>query len=199
MQSKSLLIAIAAFAVTATGVHAYGGTKLMTRAGLSEDQQSALEEARVLREEGDFSAARDVLVDAGINEETLRSLHGAMHESRQAMHDALEAGDYDAFKEAIEGTPLADIITSESDFELFQEAHELKDEGDFDGAKAIFDTLGIEAPLHHHGFKGGHMRGFSELSDEQREALNVARQANDRETIKAILEEAGVGPKFDNR
>ena len=50
MQSKSLLIAIAAFAVTTTGVQAYGGTKILNRAGLSENQIEAIEEARELKQ-----------------------------------------------------------------------------------------------------------------------------------------------------
>ncbi len=61
MQSKSLLIAIAAFAVTATGVQAYGGMKILEKAGLSEEQISAFETARELRQSGDIAGARDAL------------------------------------------------------------------------------------------------------------------------------------------
>ncbi len=196
MQSKSLLIAIAALALTATGVQAYGGSKLLTRAGLTEDQQSALEEAHTLRQEGDFVAARDTLVEAGIDEDVLRSLRDSMHESRAAVHAALEDGDYEAFKDAIIDTPLADSITTEEEFELFREAHELRRAGDREGADEIFNELGIETPTHRPYMMGRHGHGphmmFEEFTDEQREALRVARQSNDRETIKAILEEAGV-------
>ena len=197
MQSKSLLIAIAAFALTTTGVHAYayGGSKLLTRAGLTEDQQSALEEAHTLRKEGDFMAARDTLVEAGIDEKVLRSLREKMHESRAAMHNALEEGDYDSFKAAVVGTPLADIITSEEDFELFLEAHELKRSGEFEEAEVIFDELGIEESVRRPHMMSHHSRGYmmmEELTEEQRQALRVARQSNDQGTIKAILEEAGI-------
>ena len=195
MQSKSLLIAIAAFALTTTGVHAYGGSKLLTRAGLSEDQQSALEEAHTFRKEGDFTAARDTLVEAGIDENVLRSLREEMHESRAAMHNALEEGDYESFKTAVVDTPLSDIITTEEDFELFREAHELKRNGEFEEAQEIFDELGIEGPARRPHMMGHHNRGHmmvDELTQEQREALRVARQSNDKETIRAILEEAGI-------
>lgn len=199
MQSKSLLIAIAAFAVTVTGVQAYGGAKVLARANLTEEQRSALEEAHELRENGDTEAARNVLIEAGIDEEAMRSLREASREVHAEMHDAIEAGDYEAFKELIADTPLADIITSEADFELFKEAHELRQSGDHDGARAIMDELGFEEPEHGphgRGFGGGKMGpDLSQLTDEQRSALQVAREANDRDTVRAILEEAGIGPR----
>lgn len=121
IQSKALLIAIAAFAVTATGAYAHGGERLLERADISEEQRQALEEAHQLRLDGDFEAARDRLVEAGVDEETLRSLHRAAHQHKH------------------------------------HQAH-WKDE----------------------------------LTDEQLEALQAARQANDKETARAILEEAGI-------
>ncbi len=192
MQSKSLLIAIAAFAVTTTGVYAYGGGDILEKAGLSEEQKSALEQAHELRKSGDVEAARDVLVEAGIDENVLRAIHQARHEGRKNMHEALAAGDYDAFKTAIAGSPLAEIITTEADFEQFKQAHALKDEGELEEAKILFDELGVdmnEKRQRHH--KAVHAV-MSSLSDEQKEALQVARQANDRETVQAIFDEAGV-------
>ncbi|HEY0964718.1 MAG TPA: hypothetical protein VGE31_02900 [Candidatus Paceibacterota bacterium] len=192
MQSKSLLIAIAAFAVTATGVQAYGGMKVLERAGLSEEQISAFETARELKESGDLAGARDALLEAGVDEDTLRSVHEASKEMRDAMHAALEEDDYEAFREAVKGTPLAEVIDTEADFEKFVEAHELKEEGNWAEAKEILDELGVEPqhrfPGHRHGL--GHQ--LTELSDDQRDAFQVARKANDREAMKAILDEAGI-------
>ncbi len=192
MQSKSLLIAIAAFAVTATGVHAYGGTAVLERAGLSEVQISAFEAAREFRAAGDLDAARDVLVEAGIDEDTLRSVHQAAHAVRQSMRTALQAGDYEAFKEVIADSPLADIITTEADFVQFKEAHALRTAGEWEDAKEILDELGVE-PNQRHGYhKAFHRHPLKELNEEQRAALQVARQANDRATMQAILDEAGI-------
>jgi hypothetical protein len=194
MQSKYLLLAVAAFAVTATGVNAYGGTKAFTRAGLSEDQVDAIEEAQELRSNGDFIAARDTLVEAGITEETLRSIRQAAKESRSAMHEALEEDDYEAFIAAVKDSPLGDIITTEADFIQFKEAHELKRAGEREKAEEMLEELGIEPkdkPRHgHHGKRHHHFT--TELTDEQRDALRMARQSNDKETVEAILEEAGV-------
>tara|TARA_B100002051_G_scaffold172700_1_gene163300 strand:+ start:1708 stop:2301 length:594 start_codon:yes stop_codon:yes gene_type:complete len=187
MQSKSLLIAIAAFAVTTTGVHAYGGTKVLQRANISEDQIAALEEAHELRKNGDADSARDILIEAGIDEEVMRSIRDAKREIKNEVREAVENNDYEAFVEAIEDGPLADIITSEADFEKFREAHELREDGQHEEAREIFDDLGIERK-----HKPERPDIIENLTEEQREAVRVARAANDRETVRSILEEAGV-------
>ena len=184
MQSKSLLIAIAAFAVTTTGVSAYGNS-VINRAGLSKDQAVAIEEAHELRAAGNLLAARDRLAAAGINEEMLRSLHAAANEVRIAVHEAVEAGDYEAFQAAVADSPLADIITSEADFKQFREAHELRKQGMGSAAASLaghHHGIAPERPWFHH----------IELTDDQRAAFQVAKQANDRATMQAILDEAGL-------
>ena len=45
---------------------------------------------------------------------------------------------------------------------------------------------------HGHGKMGGKTPFLDELTDEQREAFEVASKANDKEAVKAILEEAGI-------
>ncbi len=199
MQSKSLLIAIAAFAVTATGAQAFVGTNYLNQSGLSTQQVEAFTQARELRRKGEVEKARDLLLEAGVTEETLKSLHKASRDSHEAMHNAIKNGDYEAFRVATEGTPLYDIINSEEDFKLFIEAHELKKEGKKDEANEIFDDLGLPTPKMEGGKgMGKEMRrgiphdDFLELSDEQRDALRVARQANDEETVAEILKEAGI-------
>jgi len=74
MQSKSFLLAVAAVAVTATGIYSSVGIKALERARLSRDQVSAFEVARELRDDGKFAEARDVLYAAGIDEMTLVTL-----------------------------------------------------------------------------------------------------------------------------
>lgn len=189
MNSKALLIAIAAFAVTTTGAHAYGGA-ILSRAGLNEKQVAAVEEARTLRAVGKFTEARDKLVEAGITEEDLRSVHKVANEARLAIYGAVVHKDYEAFKDAVIGSPLADLITSKVDFEQFCEAHELHTTGEREAAKEIMDELGFGlGVLQHH-----QIPSIIELSQEQREALRVAKQSNDRATIQAIFDEAGYEP-----
>jgi len=86
MQSTSLLIAIAAFAVTTTGVQAYGGSESLHKAGLDDRQVSAIMVAGNLQALGDIVAARDVLVIAGITDETLLQIHRAKRQADQAAH-----------------------------------------------------------------------------------------------------------------
>ena len=206
MKSKSLLIAIAAFAVTATGAQAYVGSKQLQRIGLSEEQRSALSEARELQAAGDATKARDVLVAAGLNEFSLMKLRHASHAAHQAIRAAVEANDFEAFKKAVVDTPIADIVTTSEDFAVFVEAHRLKAEGEWLEAKELLAGLGLptasmkrEGRLHAKvwGQSGKNAHGhkhFSrlDLTPEQREALLVAKQANDVETVRAIWREAGL-------
>jgi hypothetical protein len=203
MQSKSLLIAIAAFAVTATGVQAYGGSDMLVKAGLSQEQISAFETAREKRQSGDLSGARDTLVKAGVDEKVLQAMHKASKESRDAIRQAVEKGDYEAFKTAVAGTPLAASVDTEADFKLFVQAHLLKEDGKWEEAKKILDELGVKPAQHHFGM-GRHQgmgmgRHMQELTPDQQAALEVARKANDKEAVQAILAEAGVAVRGHHR
>lgn len=197
MNSKSLLIAIAAFAVTATGAQAFVGTNYLAQAGLTQTQIEAFTQARELRMKGKSEEARDLLLEAGLDEEAIDSIRAAAKAAHEAVHDAIESRDFAAFRTAIEGTPLYDIITTEEDFKLFVEAHDLRAEGKYAEARDILDELGVPArtskPGMGHGGRG--MMGGShliDLTEEQRDALRAARQANDKETVREILREAGI-------
>src|SRR3989344_3415276 len=169
MPSKSLLIAIAAFAVTATGAQAYVGTHYSQQLGLSSVQVQAFHQARDLRRKGEVEKARDVLVKAGVDEETMSSLRHASHE---AIREAVEDNDFAAFQAAVEGTPLYDLVNTEADFALFRQAPELKEEGKFIEAKLILDDLGLQAKpgmRHGHGhLYGGAFPGLTNRSEERR-------------------------------
>lgn len=194
MQSKSLLIAIAAFAVTTTGVHAYSGSKILSRSGLTDEQKEAFIEAEERKAIGDVAGARIVLAEAGIDKAVMQQVHQARHAAHAEMLAALQAGDFAAFTAAIADSPLADLITTEADFEQFKEAHELRSAGEFVEAADLFAGLGV-------AHSGKHPRPQSsqysqsrlaELNDTQQEAFMVAKQANDRVTMRAILKEAGI-------
>lgn len=203
MQSKSLLIAIAAFAVTATGVQAYGGTKMMSRAGLSPEQAKAFAVARELRQAGDPERARNTLIKAGITEAHLQSLHRVTIESRDAIREAVERQDYQAFQVAAVGSPLSDIVTSEADFRQFCQAQKLQLGGWWSTAGSL--KAGSEVAKEEVGegqYRSravSHTPYLSDLTSAQREALAVARQANDRDTIQAILAEAGVSDRHHHK
>lgn len=197
---KTLLIPIAALALTATSASAFN-PEILEDIGLSDTQISAFEEAHELRAAGDRDAARDVLVDAGIDEETLEEVRDAMKEARAEIREAIDAAvqdeDYDAFLDAVAGTPLEDKITSEDNFDLFVEAQALRADGDREGAREILSSLGIEGKER----KGGHRGGdrditnapfWGELSASQQEDIQAAIADGDRDSVKEILESAGI-------
>lgn len=193
MYSKSLLIAIAAFAVTATGAQAYVGAQYLERAGLSSSQVSALSQARDLRMKGKKEEARDVLLQAGVDAKAIDSLRQAARAAHDAIEEAVEKNDYEAFKLAAASSPLIDIITTKEDFAQFVEVHDLKAEKKFNEARELLGELGL-AGVNMHSAKGrfiphDHRALFTE---EQKDALRVAREANDFETIEAIMKEAGL-------
>lgn len=191
-KSKSLFVAVAAFAVTASGVHAFSSPELLIKAGLSDDQIIAVQEAQELKASGDIDAAKETLEAAGITKETMQHIRSVAKEAKQAVKDAVEAQDYDAFVVAAADSPLADLITTESDFDQFVEAHELRSAGEREEAQEIFAELGIEGKHHKGGKKLKRADMQSLLSDEQRAALQVAHEANDREAVRAIFAEAGI-------
>lgn len=192
----NILIPLAAFAVSMTGAVTLS-PDLMRQAGLNEQQIAAFEEARELKESGDFEKARDVLVSANIDEDVMEQLREAMKERRQdyniAIKAAIEAKDYESFKAAVKDSPLGEIIDSEAEFERFIQAHALIESGDRDGAKEIFDELGLERG--HGPFKGGMGQGhpfMDKLSDDQQEQLREAMRDQDHDRVREILKDAGV-------
>ncbi len=127
--SKSLLIAVAALAVTTTGAYAHSG--LLSRLELSEEQRAALQVAHELRQDGDLDAARDILLQAGFDEETLEQ----MRERTEAQHERM----LERFEDEL----------SDEQFDALQVAHAANDK---ETAWAILEEAGIERPLHreHH-------------------------------------------------
>lgn len=194
MNIKSVLIPVAAFAVTVTGVSAFN-SDLLVKAGLSDEQIDAFEEAKELRESGDKDGARDVLKEAGIDETVMDKLRGAMREKHSAVKEAVESNDFEAFKVAVAGSPLAEIIDTKEEFAKFVEAHNLMKDGNREGAKTIFDELGIEGREGH----GGPMSGdgkeppfFEKLTDEQKTEIKAAFEARDHDKVKELLTSYGI-------
>jgi hypothetical protein len=189
MHSKSLLIAIAAFAVTTTGVHAYGGVKTMQRAGLNESQVQAIQEARELKLIGHDDEASEILVEAGVDERTLAKLKAMAREDRSDIHLALLDDDFELFKELIKDSPLADIISSEVEYDDFREAYlERQTDSQLRNAERGGEQW-LKKPLHH---RHSQLSFLFDLNELQREAYLVAKEANDRATMQAILDEGGV-------
>ncbi len=132
---------------------------------LSEEQRTAIEEARELRKEGDKDGARNVLKEAGLDPEMrghrMRALTDEEREAMRAKHDAIrtaiEQEDFEAFKTATADAPFADMVTEEN-FKKLIEAHELMEAGDREEALELFREIDIPMPpfgggpmMMHHG------------------------------------------------
>ncbi len=112
---------------------------------------------------------------------------GTNSENRDAVHAAIESGDYSAFVELVpENSRMLESI-NEGNFSLLQEAHELKESGDFEGAKEIMDELGIRP--HGHRGKGPMM--------ENHEEVKSAIESGDYEAfLEAVSEDSPFGEEM---
>jgi len=174
-------------------------------ADFSEEQFQSLVEIHELHESGDHEAAREIAEELGLE----RHKQGQGHsEEREAIHEALEQGDYETFKSLIsqnENAPHADI--TEAQFNALRQAHELRESGDHEGARELLDEAGIERPEREG--KGFHKRGKElhrnpeaiqaiESGDYQafREALSENEKALEQLTEEKFED---IVEKFNNR
>ena len=85
------------------------------------------------------------------------------HEEKMAqkeeMQEALTNGDYAQWKEIIDSRPKITDFVNEGNFDRFAEMHKLMEEGDFEGAKAIHDELGLPDDMGKGMHKGMGMGG----------------------------------------
>jgi len=64
-------------------------------------------------------------------------------EKHEAMETAFENNDYQAWADLMEGKGRVTQVVTEDNFARFAEAHRLAEEGDYDGADAIRQELGL--------------------------------------------------------
>lgn len=156
MQTKTLLTttSLAALTIAATlSAAAIASAQEPGAAGPEDraERQAVMEQVRDLHEAGNHDEARDLLEESGIRFRPF--MRGRNHEKADAVKTAIENNDYQAFAEATADAPFADNINEET-FAKLVEAHNLREAGDHEGAKAIMEELGIH-PMpfmkHHRG------------------------------------------------
>ncbi len=64
-------------------------------------------------------------------------------ERHEAMERALEDGDYEAWRDIVEGRGRVTEVVTVDNFDEFVRAHELAEEGNFEGARKIRQELGL--------------------------------------------------------
>jgi hypothetical protein len=167
---KQIFIPLAALAITATTASAFVGTDMLDQLNitLTDTEQSALEQAHEIRETA-HAEAKQVLEDAGITDERMAEIRDAMREAHKAEHEAVkaavEANDFAAFKTATADSPMASEIDTEEEFKKLVEAHNLREAGDVDGARAIMEELGLKGPGMGSKGMGGHRGGDRPTED----------------------------------
>lgn len=145
-----ILIPVAAFAVTVTSASAFTGNMWQNMdTDLSDKQISALEDASAMHQQN-HAEIKAMLSNAGIDQEMMRKLRTERQEysriQQEAVREAIEDEDYESYLTAVANTPRINIVESEADFNKLIEAHELRENGEYDAAKEIMDGLGFERP-----------------------------------------------------
>lgn len=126
------------------------------------------------------------------NDQELLKNDKSDREYRLKINSVIENGDYDAWLELVGDRPIADIV-AEDDFSLFVEAHNLMKSGDMEGAKEIFDELGLEKPKRFlKGKAKGHRgsvigMGAPMIALEDREAIRATVEADDYVAYKEAI------------
>lgn len=159
------------------------------RQELTDEQVDILEESRELFESGDKEGARALLDDAGIVSPRME-VRQEILEQHTAIKDAIEAGDYEAFQQALAGTPFDQVEISEEQFNQMQEVHSLIKGGEFQEARELAQELGL--PM---SGKRMQKRFANNLSADEKEIVREAHDLakdGDVEGARTLLDEADI-------
>ncbi len=114
---------------------------------INEGNFSSLMEIHNLRESGDREGAKALMDELGLEPpKKMRRMQKKENrqERRGEIKEAFASGDYSTFLE-VAPDKLKEKVTEEN-FQLMVKAHELREAGDHESAKAIMDELGIKPP-----------------------------------------------------
>lgn len=121
-----------------------GNTDVLEK--ITADNFDQFKEMMALQRAGDSEGADAIRSELGLPTKAEMEAH------REAVEGAIEAKDYNAWKEAIADSPrgknMLEKIDSEEDFNKLVEAHEYKELGQesFGKAREIMEELGFEKP-----------------------------------------------------
>ncbi len=138
-----------------------------------------------------------VMVGSGVNANAqtktkrTNSLHKINAEQHQAIHNAIENHDYQAWLEAVGDHPHLTEVVNEQNFELFAQMHSHIEAGEFEEAKTIAEELGLPQPPH--SFEKRTKHG---MVKKARAAVHEAIQNNDYEAWKAAIGDRGPFTEF---
>lgn len=119
---------------------------------ITEDNFSQFVQAKNLIEEGNKEEAKTIFEELGIKKGFHKGYKKGFYdpEKHEAINLSIESNDYNAWVEANgDYGKFGDSITEEN-FSEYARAITLKKEGDYEGAKLIFEELGITKSGKHH-------------------------------------------------
>lgn len=125
---------------------------------ITADNFSRYAEAWRLDHDGDHEAAQAIYAELGLDNMGIRKFVGGHNwsmnaEARTELQTAIENRDYATWAELMgDMAPHLTAVVDATNFSRYAEAWELQQEGDFAGAQAIYEELGIETKMK------GHMR-----------------------------------------
>ena len=102
---------------------------------------------------GDYETAKKIFKELDIKPKFHKKGHYFNPKKHKAVMAALDVGDYSAWVAAVgEDSPIAQKI-NEGNFSQLMEVHKLKQAGDYEAAKEVWQELGIKPKFHKKGHK----------------------------------------------
>ena len=112
-----------------------------SKSEVTEENFDQMIKMHELRQAGDEEGAKAIADELGLPEQKMRRNKGQMN--RPEVMEALESGDYKAWKELMGDRGPAQTITEEN-FGTFVEMHNLMVSGDKEAAQVLRDKLGLQ-------------------------------------------------------
>jgi hypothetical protein len=138
---------------------------------ITEENFDKYSEMHNLVQEGNFEEADVLREELGLSERGLRKEKSGVYGMRERNEDkngfydtgteAIEANNYDAWKEIIGDTRMSEVIENEDDFSVLVKIHGLVESGEIEAANELKEELGLESKNGHRasGMSGGRMGG----------------------------------------
>jgi hypothetical protein len=122
---------------------------------VNADNFEQFKQMHELMQSGDREGANSIREEIGLPDKEFgpkhkKGMRKGTHENKEAVMQAFENNDYQAWSELMEGKPVLEKV-NEDNFSKLVDAHNLAQSGDFEGAKLIKDELGLAGK----GSRGG--------------------------------------------
>ena len=120
---------------------------------INEDNFETLVSAYQLLKDGDKEAAKELFSELDVRPTKKKQKRIKKVHQVKTVLDAIDAGDYDAWLDAVPENGKITEIINEENFEDFVYAHEVLKDGDKETAEELFEELGLKPPRKHFGKK----------------------------------------------